>query len=229
MDFRMPRLRSTAALLTFLAGFINAQVPSARTILDISEAEQTKFVNETIAAGFPDDRADPMTMLIINRSAVTLPLIAGRLEEALKSTSTPKSFVDIASEMIAYAGDEQSFRALSKLMAFDERRFGRLIGRTLDNAGNWRNPFTVAYRGLEMGDEAVSRYTAEWAEAALASNRMQRVWAEAMLDRNGKVVPGETEWAQDPIASRLKSAALPELRQSVLRFAAEAQRKREQR
>src|ERR1035441_1674298 len=104
-------LRSTAALLTFLAGFINAQVPSARTILDTSEAEQMKFVNETIAAGFPGDRADQMTMLIINRSAVTLPLIAGKLEEALKSTSTPKSFVDTASEMIAYAGDEQSLRA----------------------------------------------------------------------------------------------------------------------
>ena len=72
MDFRMPRLLSTAALLSFLAGLVNAQVPSARTILDVSEAEQTKFVNETIAAGFPDDRADQMTMLIINRSSVTL-------------------------------------------------------------------------------------------------------------------------------------------------------------
>jgi hypothetical protein len=227
MDFRMPRLRSTAALLTFLAGFINAQVPSARTILDTSEAEQMKFVNETIAAGFPGDRADQMTMLIINRSAVTLPLIAGKLEEALKSTSTPKSFVDTASEMIAYAGDEQSLRALSKLISFDERRFGWLIGRTLDNAGNWRNPFTVAYRGLEMGDEAVSRYTAAWAEAVLTSERMQRVWADAMLDRYGKVVPSETEWAQDPIASRLKDRASPELRQSVVRFAAEAQSKRQ--
>jgi hypothetical protein len=53
MDFRMPRLLSTAALLSFLAGLMNAQFPSARTILDVSEAEQTKFVNETMAAGFP--------------------------------------------------------------------------------------------------------------------------------------------------------------------------------
>ena len=228
MGSRMLRLQSTAVALTFLAGFISAQIPSARTILEISEAEQAKFVNETIAVGFPDDRADQMTMLIINRSAVTLPLIAGKLEEVLKSTSTPTSFVDTAGEMIAYAGDEQSLQALSKLMAFDEKRFGRLVGRTLDNAGNWRNPFTVAYRGLEMGDEALSRYTAAWAESALASNSMRRAWADAMLDRYGKV-PDDSAWARDPIASRLKQSALPELCQSILGMAFEAQKKRDRR
>lgn len=69
MDFRLPRLHYSAVLLVSLAGLMSAQVPSARTILEISEAEQTKFVTETLAAGFPDDRADQMTMLIINRSA----------------------------------------------------------------------------------------------------------------------------------------------------------------
>ena len=203
-------------------------IPPARTILDIGESEQIAFINKTMELGFPENRADQMTMLSINRSAITLPLIEAKLEEALKSTSTPTGFVDTASEMIAYAGDEQSLRAISKLMAIDERKFGPLVGRTLDNAGNWRNPFTVAYRGLEMGHESVSRYTAAWAESALASDRMQRVWAEAMLDRYGKV-PGETEWATDPIASQLKNRASPEFHQSVLRFAAEAQRKRDKR
>jgi hypothetical protein len=53
----------------------------------------------------------------------------------------------------------------------------------------------------------------------------RQLLAEAMLERYGKV-PGETEWATDPIASRLKERASPELRQSVVRFAAEAQSKR---
>jgi hypothetical protein len=42
-------------------------------------------------------------------------------------------------------------------------------------------------------------------------------------------VPVEGEWATDPIANRLKDRASPELRQSVVRFAAEAQTKREKR
>lgn len=133
--------------------------------------------------------------------------------------------MDTASEMIAYAGDAQALRAIAKLVAVDESRFGPLVGRTLDNAGNWRNPFTVVYKGLELGDEGVARRVTAWVESALASNRMQRAWAEAMLDKYGKV-PDETEWATDPIASRLEDRASPELRQSVGRFAAEALRNR---
>jgi len=128
--------------------------------------------------------------------------------------------------MVAYAGDEEALRAISKLVRIDETSFGYLVGRTLDNAGNWRNPFTVAYRGLELRDEVISRYTMAWAESALASNRMRRVWAEAMLDRYGKV-PGDLEWASDPIASRLKAGASSDLRQSVSGLAMEAQKRRE--
>lgn len=222
--------RLLLVVLVSLSATMDGQepLPPARTIVDLDEGEQIAFINKTMDLGFPEDRADQMTMLIINRSAVALPLIESRLEEALKSTSTPKSFVDTATEMIAYAGDEQSLRAISRLMALDEKRFGPLVGRALDNARNWRNPFTVAYRGLEIGDEALSRYTLAWAESALASSRMQRAWGEAMLERFGKV-PDETEWAKDPIASRLKGGASSAVRQSVLRFATEAQRKRERR
>jgi hypothetical protein len=128
--------------------------------------------------------------------------------------------------MIAYAGDEQALRAVRKLMAMDESRFGPLVGRTLDNAGNWRNPFTVAYHGLALGDDSISTRIGMWAEFALASTRMQRAWAEAMLDRYGSV-PDESVWDSDPINSRLKDRKSPELHQNVVRFATEAQRKRE--
>jgi hypothetical protein len=223
MGYLIRRLFPILALVSFSAA-MHAQevIPPARTILNLSESEQIVFINKTIDLGFPVNRADQMTMLIINRSAVALPLIESRLEEALKSTSTPKRFVDTTTEMIAYAGDEQALRAVSKLMVVDENRFGTLVGRTLDNAGNWRNPFTVAYKGLTLGDEPVSRRIAAWAESALASTRMQRAWAEAMLDRYASV-PDESAWATDPIASRLSDRASPELRQSVLHFAADAQ------
>ena len=221
-------IRTLLPALVLASSTLHGQdvAPLARTILDLSDGEQIAFIRSTMELGFPINRADQMTMLIINRSAVTLPLIEAKLEEALKSTQAPKGFVETASEMIAYAGDELALREISKLLAVDENRFGPLVGRTFDNAGNWRNPFTVAYRGLELGNEAVSRHTVAWVASALASDRMRRTWAEAMLDRYGKV-PGDPEWATDPIASRLKDRASPELRQSVGRFAAEVQRKRE--
>jgi len=225
MGFRPPRIQSSAVLLFFAVGVIRAQVPPAREILALSEAEQTKFVNATAEAGFPADRADQMTMLIINRSGLVLPQLERRVEVELRSESPSNDLIAIATEMIAYAGDEQALREISKLMAIDEGRFGRLVGRTLDNSMHFRNPFTVAYRGLELGNDAVSRHTVAWLEAALASSRMQRTWAEAMLDRYGKA-PSDSEFATDPIASRLKDRASPELRQSVVRLAVEALSKR---
>jgi hypothetical protein len=192
----------------------------ARQILDLSVADQIAFITSTMDQGFLQERSGQMTMLIINRSALTVPLIEARLEEVLKSPSLSENFIDIASEMIAYAGDEQSLRAISRLIAIDEGRFGRLVGRTLDNSTNWRNSFTVAYRGIEIGDEAITRHILAWTETALASDRMKQRWAEAMLDRYGKV-PGQAEWAQDPLASRIKREDLATLRERVMRLAAD--------
>jgi len=216
-----------SVLWTFQVAF--PQVPTttedAKSVLRLSEAEQREFVNSVLDAGFPDDTGDRFSLLLANRSALVVPILESRVEQEVQRSPRSERLIELASAMIAYAGDEQSLRAISKLMAIDERRFGPLVGRTLDNAGNWRNPFTVGYRGLEMGDESVSRYIAAWAESALASNRMQRAWAEAMLKRYGRV-PSDSEWGEDPIASRLTNGASPELRQNILRFVTEAQRKR---
>jgi hypothetical protein len=198
----------------------------ARKILELTEGEQIQFVRSTLEQGLPESRADQMTMLVINRSSITLPLIEEKIEETLKQPSPPQTFVDTAAELIAYAGDEQALFAIVKLIKIDEARFARLVGRTLTHSANWRNPFALAYRSFQMGDGTVAGYTTAWAATALTSNRMQRTWAEAMLDRYGKV-PGETVWATDPIASRLKDGVSPDLRQNVLRLAAEVQRRRE--
>jgi hypothetical protein len=201
-------------------------VPPARTILDLSDADQIAFIRRTMELGFPTNRSDQMTMLIINRSALALPLIEAKMEEALKAVPPQTAFVETASEMIAYAGDKTALMEISKLLALDENRFGRLVGRTLDNAGNWRNPFNVAYDGLAIGDSAISRRTMQWVESASASNRMQRAWADALLDRYGRV-PGDVEWATDPVASQLRDRVSAELRKRIVSLAEDAQRKRE--
>ena len=217
-----------AALLASSGLYGQDVVPPARTILDLSEGEQVAFIRSTMELGFPINRADQMTMLIINRSALTLPLIEAKMEETMKAVPPQVAFVETASEMIAYAGDQTALSEINRLMTLDEKRFGPLVGRTLDNAGNWRNPFDVAYDGLALGNEAISRRTMQWVESALASNRMQRAWAEALLNRYGKV-PGDAEWVADPIASRLSDRASAELRRTVLSLAEDVRRQRERR
>jgi hypothetical protein len=224
MGFSRP-LWNTAVLLILLAGPLGAQVPSARHILELSESEQAKFVNETIDAGFPDGSADQMTMLIINRSALVLPLLERRVVVELRSQSPSKDVIATATEMIAYAGNDHAFQTISRLIAIDADRFGPLVERTLDNAMDFRNPFTLAYRRLEIGDEAISRRIAAWADARLATNRMQRLWAEAMVDRYQRVPDGE-QWANDPLAVRLNTSLPQQLRESVVGFAKEASARR---
>jgi len=217
-----------AALLASSGLYGQDVVPPARTILDLSEGEQVAFIRSTMELGFPINRADQITMLIINRSALALPLIEMKLEETMKAVPPQVAFVETASEMIAYAGDQTALREITRLMALDEKKFGPLVGRTLDNAGNWRNPFDVAYGGLALGSEAISQRTMQWVKSALASNKMQHHWAESLLNRYGEV-PDDSEWAADPIASRLSDRVSPELRRTVLNLADDIRRKREHR
>jgi len=214
------RLSLIAALLVAAPVCLNSQnasgqtpseMTSARSILHWSTGDQTEFINATIDQGFPESRADQMTMLIINRSELTIPLILAKLEAALSTDSDSAPFVATAVEMIAYAGDEEALRAIGRLIRIDEKRFGRLVGRTLDNAANWRNPFTLAYRAFDLADATVSRHVAQWTEQTLKDAGPKRLWAKAMLERYGRV-PDESEWAKDPIASRLKDRRSVEFR-----------------
>lgn len=228
MDCRTPSpLALAVVFLTFVAGQPNmiGQGRTARTILDLSEADQIAFITATMEQGFPAERGEEMTMLIINRSSLTLPLIERKLEEAIRTGSPSREFVETAAEMISYAGNEDSLREIARLLKIDEKRFGRLIGRTLDNSLNWRNPFGVLYRGIEMGDPAIIRHGVAWSSSALASDRLKRLWAEALVDRYARV-PSEPEWASDPIVSRLKADQASQLRETILRFASEAHAKR---
>jgi len=193
----------------------------ARAVLDLNNADIVALVQSVMDQGFPADKSDQMTMLIINRSQVVIPAIETKIEEVINSQSPSTKFVDTASEMIAYAGDEQALRAISKLIAIDAKRFEVLVKRALDNSLNYRNPFTLVYRAFEIGDDRISQQAASWSEAAISTVRMKKLWGLAMLERYGKV-PGDGEWAKDPIASRLPVTMRNQLKESVTNFASES-------
>jgi hypothetical protein len=166
-----------------------------------------------------------------------VPLAEKKIEEVLKSTSPatrfadstvdPEKFVANAVGLIRGAGDENALKAASQLMKIDEARFGFMVGNILFNAMGYRNPFTVAYRGLAIGDPATDSRIAEWTEAQLSQGvkSTQQSWAEAMLDKYS-VVPNADQWATDPVAMRLSPKVLDLVQSNVTRLAVETIEKR---
>ncbi len=98
---------------------------------------------------------------------------------------------------------------------------------TLFNAEIYRNPFAVAYRGLNIGDPAVDKRIVGWAELQFADKtdlrqrQLKHLWAEAMAEKYA-TAPTGVNWANDPIASRIKPELAASLHDEVLRLAAEA-------
>jgi hypothetical protein len=244
-------LRSTI----LAAGLVAAGIPHLcrsqdqlwRRLLKASEAEQTAWIQAHLRAGMPPSEA--FGDLILNRSSVALPLIEQKIEEVLRSPSPlgsfsdqtvdPQKFVDIAALAITTAGDVQALKEASKLMRIDEKRFGWMVGKTLLTARTYRNPFTVAYGGFEIGDPAIDSRIAPWfesqfsqAEAILRQadtdfdiRRQKQWWAEALVEKY-RGVPTERQWLADPLASRLSQVRAAGLHDDVVRFAAEAVQKR---
>lgn len=242
-----------------------AQLPLARAqdedwrrMLKASEAEQATWVRAYLGRGMPvkDPDSGTMTMLVLNRSAVTLPLIETKIEQVLRSPSPadcftaesvdPGKFVALAAYMIAYAGDQQALREASKLLKLDRKRFGSLVQRTLDEALTRRNAFTVAYRGFELGDATLDQKIAEWAQAELADKRPPlrnygprdpepkpdfEIQQACRLWAEAMVekyggVPTERDWSDDPIVRRLEPAQGATLHDPVIRAASVALEKR---
>jgi hypothetical protein len=213
-------------------------------ILHMSEAEQIAYVNSDLSKGMPVDQYGPLGMLVLNRSSLVLPMLERKIEEVLRSptpldcftdkTVDPSHVVDLAAATIAYAGDEEALKEISKLIALDEKRFGMLVRNTLVAAQNRRNPFVVAYGGLEIGDPATDKRIAEWIgpqfdggydDSEFRQAQLRRWWADAMLEKYGRA-PNEANWADDPIASRIKPELAASLRSEILQLAAEAFEKR---
>jgi hypothetical protein len=264
----MTRTLVTAALtLTALASAPHAfgqgipDTPSRR-LLRASEAEQIAAVKSALDQGLPPEQFGVVGPLFYNRSSLVLPLVEQKIEQVLKSAAPlqyftnknvdPATWVYSAALAIAETGDGQALKEIAKLIKLDEKRFGTLVGKALDNSQDYaksHNPFAVAYLGAAIGDPAVDQRIAAWTELNLTtdsaeraradaaarrfgartapapSDKMKHLWAEALLDKYGNV-PNEAQWATDPIASRLSAPLALALHNEVLQFALEAQEKR---
>jgi hypothetical protein len=210
-------------LLQLCFGQKPPSVEGASSVLQIADAEQTAFVKSVLDEQFPFTQGDKFSILLINRSELVVPLVESKIEQELRSAARSEPFINLASAMISYAGDEQALRAISKLVHIDETRFAPLIGRTLNCAASGGNPFVIAYLGIN--DETIAVEIGAWADSALSSSRMQRLWAEALVTRYGNT-PANAEWARDPIASRLANRG-EGIRNSVLTFVEQVQVGRE--
>jgi hypothetical protein len=61
----------------------------------------------------------------------------------------------------------------SKLLKIDGQRFDLPVERTMMNAISWGNPFTVAYRGFEIGDPEVDKRIVVWADLVLVDDKAE--------------------------------------------------------
>lgn len=188
----------------------------------LSEVEQVAFVREQLDRGLPQQPREPREALMVlatKRSAVVLPIIENKIEQVIKShnpidcftdkTVRPTLFLALVSDMITQAGDEVALSQEAKLLKL--RRIDELVFATFRAASTRGNPFTLAYRGIEMNDPDLNRVIAAWAEGILAEpmlnlpKDMRHQWFEAVVNRYG-IVPDRSRWARDPIASRLRPA-----------------------
>ena len=233
---------STAALVWLaVPSPAYSQEPPGRRILQETEADQTKFVMSFLDEGGTSEVGDVIAMLVLNKSALALPLMERKVEEVVRSASPsecfsnklvdPQAFVNMIVAMITYAGNDEALQMARRLVKIDENRFGRLVGDTLTQSIGWRNPFGLAYRGFELGDPTVDKRIAAWGESQLTNKagttaaQMKRWWAEAAVDKYG-AAPTERQWAEDPLASRLSAPLAESIHNEMLRLAVEVIEKR---
>jgi hypothetical protein len=219
---------------------VSGQEPLWRQVLRLDDAGQAAFAKSALDGGLQGEQGSALGPLTVNRSSLVLPIIEKKIEEVLSSQNpatcfTVKgidhlSFLAYAADLMWYGSEEESLRVFSKLLKVDEKRFDRAINGVLTRGINTdKNPFSLAYWGFGLGDPAVDKRIAVWAEGTLAGTyheyaggppSMERRWAEVLVERYGGV-PLEEQWRTDPIVLRLKAEVAGSLRDEVYRLAAE--------
>jgi hypothetical protein len=248
MDIKkVVRFASTvSALIAFSSLFLlvgQETEPVSSRILKWTETEQVAWLNAYLADGMPP--GDALAMLVLNKSSIALPILEKKIEEILGSKSPqelfnnpsadPQRVADLAAAIIAYAGNEQALREESKLIKIDEQRFGSLVDDILFRAFRHSQPFALVYKGFEIGDPAIDKRIIAWIENEFDFERgtkdsgrgafAKQMWAEAMVDRYSGA-PTPSQWARDPVASRLKPEDDASLREQMIRLTSEAVFKR---
>src|SRR6266498_614452 len=211
MDIRWPFRLALSTLGAVLIAA--AQSPSNETPLDrmnrLSDAEQIALAKSIVDRGLPYGApADTLYSLAMGRSSVILPILEAKIEEVLKAPDPAACFTDESVKpdavilhlqaTIWQTGSLQALREASKLLKIDEKRFDKMVARTMYAAYS-RNPFKVAYQGFEIGDPAIDKRLVDWAEEILSGElpnlgnplfdkvegSPRRQWAEALVDQYG--------------------------------------------
>jgi hypothetical protein len=173
--------------------------------------------------------ADELLTFAIQHSDVAVPELKRRLiAYSQQSRKALAGNAALHADALAYVANVLAVDALCDLCVGNADLFCPYLERSLDYAEGRLNPFTLAYLTIAKPEAAVQAATIHWADSMIGSPHFRQRFAEAMLDRYGKV-PGDSEWAADPIASRLRERLSQELRQAVLRMAEDVMRKREPR
>jgi len=204
-----------------------------------SQIEQLEYLDIRLNQGFRPVNDDALDA-VLEHPAVALPLVEKKIEEVLRSPdpkecftdpqADPKYFVDMGAAWIASAGDEYAMKEIAKLVAFDERRFGRLVVTLLHSVRDGANPFGIAYKGLDIGSQKVDKWILAWADEEFENKtdfwqgRLKQLWAEAVAERYDNIMLPAT-WDNDPIASRIRRETADAVHDDVLRLAVEAREK----
>jgi len=230
-----------APFLLICGGQTPTASPSARDLAQSSEAIQKEWISSELDRGVLIP-TDTLGLLVLTRSSLAIPLIEKKIEEVLHSNSPadcfsdksvdPNKFVSLAAEIIAYAADEEALKAIDRLMKIDEARFGPLVSTALWRSYGTGKTVTVVYRGIDLGNSAMSRRIAEWIEPLLTDTKsptavalLKQQWAGAMVEKYGGV-PTDGQWTSDPIASRLKPQLAESLHNDMIRLAIDTLQKR---
>jgi hypothetical protein len=206
----------------------------------MSDDEQAAFAKACLDDGMAGERGSALGMLTKNRSSLILPIMEQKVEEVMKAKNPLDHFTDrtvdlpnffaFAGAAIAEVGDEQALRGIGNLLKLDEERFAPFVALTFASARSKGNPFSLAYRGLDMSMPALEERIAEWVDKALADRTpewpggppsQKRIWAEALAERY-RGVPVQEQWQSDPIVSRLSPGLAAILHDDVYRIAREA-------
>src|SRR5262249_27788125 len=134
----------------------------------------------------------------------------------------PNRFVSAAASLIANQGDYQALEEIGKLLRINEERFEGFVRIALSAAlANQENVFVLIYRGLRQGSATLDARMMGWVESVIVEDirrqkpgPISRQWAEAAVERYGGV-PLVSEWANDPIVSRMKPETVELMRDAM--------------
>ncbi|MCL4841156.1 MAG: hypothetical protein KJZ79_04925 [Bryobacteraceae bacterium] len=199
-----------ALILTLLAwGIAHAQqIPTSRQIVEYSQAQAEALIQEAINQEFSPVLVDRLAVLLVNRPAEFVPRLAAYIASQYRIDAAVREerLFTTAASLVAYTGDAAALRAVEELIALDQERFTPLVQSTLNNAQNWRNPYDVAYRAAETGNEVIRGELRKWLQSRVESTVSHRFWAVAMNER----YPGglsEAVFERDPLVSMLETEA----------------------